>query len=145
MKPGVDWNDHLIARLKALHKGGQNSFKDIAEKLNREFGLALTKNACIGKAGRLGLEQRPRSTPRPKPRKKHPQNTPQLIVVPAWRVEPPTLPAASGRVTIYQLHYGICHFPFGEQPPYAYCGAASKRGSWCPHHERVIYPRGALR
>jgi hypothetical protein len=142
---GVDWNDHLIARFTALHKDGKRSFQMIADILNHEFGLRLTKNACIGKARRLGLKERPRVAPPPPPppkRKKRTQSTPQLSVYSAWRVEPPTLPEADGRITIYQLDLGRCHYPFGDRPPYAYCGAATRRGSWCPHHERVVYPRG---
>ena len=150
MKPGVDWDDNLIARLKALHKGGTRSFKQIAETLSHEFGIQLTKNACIGKARRLELEQRPRSTPKPKPRaEKRTLNTPQLVprpaVVTAWRVETPTLTGCN-RITIYQLRGGLCHYPFGDKPPYAYCGNTTARGTpWCPHHERIVYPRGAIR
>jgi len=142
------WTDNLLERLAKLHADPGKSFRDIAEQLSYEFGIKLTKNACIGRARRLGLEQRPRSTPRPRPRKKRTRTTPQLSVVPinpGWVVKTPTLPAASGRVTIYQLQRGVCHYPFGDKPPYAYCGNTTTRSSpWCPHHERVVYPRGKV-
>jgi hypothetical protein len=140
---GVDWNDHLIARFTALHKGDERSFQMIADTLNHEFGLRLTKNACIGKARRLGLAVRARVAP-PLPRKGQRRDKPRRIpaVLPGWRIEPPALPPAAGKITIYQLKDGVCHFPHGEAPPYIYCGATARRGSWCPHHERVVYPRG---
>jgi GcrA cell cycle regulator len=147
-----DWDDHLIARFKALHRGGKRSFAEIADTLNREFGLKLTKNACIGKGRRLGLEKRPRSTPTQRRRQPKaatpttPENTPELRpppINPGWTIELPVLPAASGRITIYQLQAGVCHYPFGERPPYAYCGNTTRRGvPYCPHHEKVVYPRG---
>jgi len=150
MKPGVDWDDKLIARFKALHRGGKRSFKQIADMLSQEFGLKLTKNACIGKGRRLGLEQRPRSTPKPEPEpKKRASSTPELVprpvVATAWRVDTPILTGCI-RITIYQLRQGVCHFPFGDRPPYAYCGNTTARGMpWCPHHQTVVYPRGAPR
>jgi len=151
MPAGVDWDDHLIARFKALHNGGKRPFSEIAKTLSHEFGVKLTKNACIGKARRLGLETRPRVMPPPPKRKKRTLTTPHLVpaaevvapVLPGWRIEPPVLPASSGRITIYQLERGVCHYPFGERPPYAYCGNTTRRHSpWCPHHEHVVYPRG---
>jgi hypothetical protein len=143
----TNWTDPLLKRLAQLHANPNKSFKDIALQLSQEFGIKLTKNACIGRARRLGLEQRPRSTPKQKPRKKRTRTTSQLVprpvVATAWKVEPPTLPAASGRITIYQLSQGVCHFPFGDRPPYAYCGNTARRGMpWCPYHETVVYPRG---
>jgi len=148
----TDWPGVMINRLTRLHADPQRSFKAIAEQLSREFGVMITKNACIGKARRLGLEQRAKGTPAPKPRKKRPLTTPHLVpspevvppVLPGWTVEPPVLPAASGRIAIYQLRRGVCHFPFGNRPPYAYCGGttATRTSPWCPHHERVVYPRG---
>jgi hypothetical protein len=147
MPAGIDWDDHLIARFTALHKDGKRSFQEIADTLAREFGLKLTKNACIGKARRLGLAARPHVAP-PLPRKGQKRGGPRPVpvVLPGWQVEPPPrLPPAAGKITIYQLRGGVCHFPHGEKPPYTYCGAVAKKGSWCPHHERVVYPRGTSR
>ena len=144
MPAGTDWDDHLIARFTALHRDGKRPFREIAETLSREFGLRLSKNACIGKARRLSLKERPRVAPPPPRKGQRRGGRPRRIpaVLPGWRIEPPRLPPAAGRITIYQLESGVCHFPHGETPPYTYCGAKTLRGSWCPHHERVIYPRG---
>jgi hypothetical protein len=153
MPAGTDWDDHLIARFTALHKDGKRKFSQIADILNYEFGLQLTKNACIGKARRLGFKERPHVAP-PLPRKgqnrkKRPTPLPVEViapVLPGWQIEPPILADTSGHITIYQLKEGVCHFPFGERAPYAYCGSTTRRGlSWCPHHEHVVYPRGTMR
>jgi hypothetical protein len=142
----TDWTDHLLKRLAKLHANPNNSFRDIAKQLSQEFGIKLTKNACIGRARRLGLEQRPRSTPKAMARKKRTLTTPQLSVIPinpGWTIEPPPVTLGNNRLTIYGLREGVCHFPFGERPPYAYCGGTTRRGvPWCPHHEMVVYPRG---
>ena len=132
-----------------LQRAGKLSFTEIAKTLSREFGVRLTKNACIGKARRLNLPLRkPVVARKPKAEPQVPEIEPENVphVRPAWTVEPPVLPASSGRITIYQLQRGVCHFPFGNQPPYTYCGNSAFRGSsWCPHHERVVFPRGAVR
>jgi hypothetical protein len=146
MRAGVGWTDALIARLKALHADDDMSFTEIANQLSEEFMVKLTKNACIGKARRLGLKERARVAP-PLPRKGQKRGgsryRPPPVVLPGWQVEPPRLPAHADRITIYQLKSGVCHFPFGERPPYAYCGHTTRRGlPWCPHHETVVYPRG---
>ena len=142
---GLHWTEHMIDRLTRLQRAGKLSFTEIAKTLSREFGVRLTKNACIGKARRLNLPMRkPVVVRKPKAEPQVPEIEPETVphVRPAWTVEPPTLPKASGRITVYQLQCGVCHFPFGERPPYAYCGNSAFRGSWCPHHERVVYPRG---
>jgi len=161
MAAGIDWTEKLITRFRVLHAGGTRSFKQIAEKLSAEFRIRLTKNACIGKGRRIGLEQRPRGTSVPgprkhkKPRRNRTQNTPELVseiaqetvpVLPHWGITQPAETAGENRLTIYGLKSGVCHYPYGDRPPYAYCGNTTRRGmSWCPHHERVVYPHGRVR
>jgi GcrA cell cycle regulator len=70
--PGRDvvWTQALLERLTALWATGLAT-PEIAAKLNREFGVAATKSAVIGKAHRLGLPKRPspiRTAKAPKPR-----------------------------------------------------------------------------
>jgi GcrA cell cycle regulator len=67
------WNEERIAALRALW--GVNSLKceDIAERINAEFGANFTRNAIIGKAGRLGLSMR--TGGRRAPRKTAPEGT----------------------------------------------------------------------
>jgi len=139
------WPDAMIARLRELHANDDMSFAAIADALNREFHTKLTKNSCIGKARRLALTMRAHTNPPPRKPKRHtPPPKPRPPVIPAWKVDPvPALPAASGRLTIYQLRQNTCRYPFGEQMPYSYCGnTTGLSSSWCPYHKGVVYTRG---
>jgi hypothetical protein len=153
----LDWTDAMIARLTALQATlPAISYAGMAEILSREFDLRLSKNALIGKARRLGLPGRKPAvirTATPKPHKscaRHypatPPDPPTPKINRGWTVALPAEPPGTGRITIYQLQDGVCHFPFGRHPPYAYCGRATQlSSSWCPYHEHVVYPRGPRR
>jgi len=54
----MDWTKERMAQLRALHRNDKLSFDMIAEILSEQFGTELTKNACIGKARRMGLPER---------------------------------------------------------------------------------------
>ena len=124
MGAGAEWTEAMIARLRELH-AQEEYFSDIARILSQEFGVELTKNSCIGKGRRLGLTARARVLP-PLPRKGQNRGGPRKLpaVLPGWVVEPPRLPG--GKITIYQLRAGLCHYPFGDRPPYVYCGHTTR-------------------
>jgi len=140
----VVWTDDLHRRLAELHANDDLTFRDIAARLSREFNVTLSKNACIGKARRMGLKIRPQVNP-PKPQRKPPKPprvTPEVVpvVLPRWEVELP--PAPQGKLTIYQLDGSTCHYPFGERPPYSYCGEPTALNSaWCEGHFRTVYAK----
>jgi hypothetical protein len=64
------WTDELIARFREMHRSGA-SFVVIGE------ALGVTKNACIGKARRLGLVLRRSPNGTRKPKSKRPR-TPKV-------------------------------------------------------------------
>ena len=108
-------NDELVK----LHGEGV-SFTGIAEQLNAKFDLRLTRNSCIGRAHRLGLELRPS---------------------PVKRAAPLT---AEGR-PLLDLGWRDCRWPLGEllERPKFFCGHPVKQGSaWCEAHHRRAYQRG---
>ena len=86
----------------------------------------------------------------PKPRKSRRRQRPAEPIArapkinPGWTVVLPRL-AAGNRLTIFQLRNGVCRFPYGEHPPYTYCGRPAPHTSWCPHHEHIVYPRGRIK
>jgi hypothetical protein len=142
----------LTARLKELHAAPQMySNTEIARMLSREFEIAVTRNAVIGKIARLGLAQRygaskgggskpGRVPPRPRPK--------PVKSIPA----PPRAPAAvrarrirSGILSLLELRDDDCHWPFGEGP-YLFCGRACvSEQSYCAEHLRMAHaPRGWL-
>lgn len=53
---GGSWTEESVEKLIELHKAGALSFSGIAKAL----GNGISKNACIGKARRLGLDPRSR-------------------------------------------------------------------------------------
>jgi len=147
-----DWSAAMIARLTELHADSALGFSGIARIMSEEFHIKLSKNACIGKARRVGLPMRgviAVRTVMPKPRKSRARQRPAEPIAiapkinPGWTVELPRI--ADGKLTIYGLRAGVCHFPFGERPPYAYCGRPAPHTSWCPHHEGIVYPRGRIK
>jgi hypothetical protein len=49
-------------------------------------------------------------------------------------------------ISIDELRDGVCHYPYGDIPPYAYCGHATLGGPYCDlHHELCHTPAGAMR
>jgi hypothetical protein len=145
-----DWSGEMMQRLAELHADASLGFTGIAKIMSEEFHIRLSKNACIGKARRLALPMRGAIAVRtvmPKPRKSRARQRPaEPIAVtprinPGWTIETPRI-ADGNRLTIYQLCAGVCHYPFGERPPYVYCGRPAPHTSWCPHHENIVYPRG---
>jgi hypothetical protein len=140
----MSWNDAMLDRLRVLHRDKKLSFSKIAARLSAEFGVRLTKNACIGMGRRIGLEPRPKVFPQPRYLREPPAETiasmPQTL---RWTVEQPQPGIGPNRISIWQLRNGVCHYPFGSRPPYGYCGnTTAGRAPYCPHHERVMYPRG---
>ena len=113
--PGID------ARLRELHRQGL-FFSEIAQGLNAEYGTELTRYACIGRAHRLDLPNRPNILVERKPK-------------------PP--PIVHDPIPIQQLDRSNCHYPLGEmldRPPYLYCGMPALEGfSWCAKHYRKVY------
>lgn len=57
----------IVDRLCELHADKANSFSGIAEALSKEFNIPISRNACIAKCRRLGLEKRPPTSGNPSP------------------------------------------------------------------------------
>jgi len=131
----------LLKRITELAADHSISFTNIAAMLNAEFGLELTRNACIGKAHRLNLPLRlyPNNTRKallkPKVRKMKPIKTDAPIPPPTIVRDP--VPFA---LLITDLEYGDCKWPSGaawEHPPFFYCGAPSLVGRpYCLAHTK---------
>jgi GcrA cell cycle regulator len=135
---GNVWTDDMIRYFARLHRDKrQLSFEQIAAELSAKFNIELSRNACIGKARRLGLPMRD-STPRP-PRQRY------LKPVKVERVEAPIEPIEArvpelriGGLTIHQTREGDCKWPLGPMhahPPFMYCGEPSLLGRpYCKTH-----------
>jgi hypothetical protein len=138
--PGID------ARLRELHAlGGEASLSmgEIADRLNREFRIGITRNSVIGRCGRIGLK-RGGITVKLRAAKKAGE---RKIRIRPIRVDAPIVPEmpvadpAAG-LTILQLKNDTCRWPLGEmqdRPPYLFCGQVVFVGPYCTaHHERAV-------
>src|SRR6187399_517209 len=121
---GNVWTDTMNRYFAKLHRDPkQLSFVEIAKAMEVKFDITMTRNACIGKARRLGLPMRKFGTPRQpieraalKPRK---VATVEAPIAPAEMVTPAVLPPEG--LTIYQLRDSTCHWPLGktyDYPPF---------------------------
>ena len=148
----MDWSNDRMARLRALHRNDRLSFDMIAEVLSEEFKVELTKNACIGKARRMGLPERTTKRKRKVFRgdKRRRQITlvastpapiePEVVpcVLPRWKVmEHEQRPAPGGHITLFQLTDNKCHWPHGDRAPYLFCGAPTAGKTYCAYHTGI--------
>jgi GcrA cell cycle regulator len=142
LAPGI--NERLI-ELHALTGMEAMSMGEIAAKLSFEYDALITRNAVIGRCGRLCLPLRPsgrQTRPRPGMKRKSRKRSPRS----RKRFEEPIAPLEAlpnqtddRPLTIYQLNQHNCHWPLGEfedRPPYLYCGKVAAREGcfWCPEH-----------
>jgi hypothetical protein len=146
-----DWTKDRMAQLRALHRNDKLSFDMIAEILSEQFGTELTKNACIGKARRMGLPERTtrrkRKVFRGDKRRAHitlVAPAPAYVeaevvpcVLPRWRVMQDEAPAERNRMTLMQLDGNKCHWPYGDRVPYLFCGAPTAGKTYCAYHTGI--------
>lgn len=159
------WTEERIKELTRLQSEGW-PYSQIAETL----GGGLTRNACIGKAKRMGLPMRKTDSrsadqiTRARTRNRSPEEQrqyrrtrlqlrPELsidddqFVSPVSALSPDDIPLAQ-RKTFAQLQDHHCHFPYGDvgQPDFFFCGADVQHDSpYCPSHARVTHQRGSGR
>lgn len=155
---GFDWTEERTARLKELH-AQDYSFSQIAADL----GDGVSRNACIGKALRIGLPKRNKSPgrglkPVRKPRNiktipvkrliRASANSNTLRIIETVKIvqeEPVSdLPASEipieQRKTLLQLGCNDCRWPYGDPgtPEFFFCGGEKAKGcSYCARHQRI--------
>lgn len=137
------WTGEMIVAFRKLHGDKANySFTEIAAKMSAAFDIQLSRNACIGKARRLGFPMRD-ATPRQQVEKRK-------IKVKVDAPIPVKLPRrlrSSGEdafnLTIYETREGDCKWPMGKMedyPPYTYCGHPTPIGCpYCATHSKMAY------
>jgi len=137
------WSDERTALLREIYNSGSCAW--VAVQINNRTGSKFSRNAIIGKSRRLGLDckriPRAGSLPR-KPREKKigyfgfrpcPRLDPEII-------EETPVPQEFLGISFKDLKRGQCHFPRGEEPPYAFCGQPVKEdSSYCPACHRLTH------
>lgn len=131
------WPAPALARLRTLWAAGHTGSR-IAEELNAQYGMALTRSAVIGQAHRLRLPGRPSPIKRGvTPKRLRPAKAPPRAAERDLRAELPHQPAPAQPA----LRPGsACQWLEGEPRLRRFCGAACQEGSsYCPGHHTKAY------
>jgi GcrA cell cycle regulator len=139
-----DWTPEMLVAFRELYSAKPElPFTEIARLMSETFGIELTRNACIGKAHRLGLPMRGHRTGPRKPHPPHVKRSKMIKVRIDAPIPPEPEPTPEGGLTIYQLRDGVCHWPGGgvqDRPPFLYCGEAAPLGMpYCADHTARAY------
>jgi hypothetical protein len=133
------WDDQRIAILARMLKAGA-TFSEMALRINLKTGSQLTRNACIGKAGRLGLRGKTSRSQMREPvraakgnyssdgavaggilsRIKSKLNNDRAPVV-ALKVVHETVEQEPLHIALMDLTDHTCHWPYGDGP-FTFCG-----------------------
>lgn len=146
------WTDTRVARVKELWTKGKS-----AAWIAAELG-GVTRNAVLGKVHRMGWANlSPKKKPQPRPTPPRPKIADRNKVREAQKIrqiekEPKPEPfvartadVAPLNLDILQLRDTTCRFPYGDEPPFTFCGHPVKPDRpYCEAHCRIVYqPRGA--
>ncbi|MGY3605963.1 MULTISPECIES: GcrA family cell cycle regulator [unclassified Bradyrhizobium] len=145
--------EHSDALREYLAQG--MSFAKIAKTINARFNTDYTRSAAIGRARRLGLstpDGSPPVTPRPtpvpqlnrssEPRERQPRSIefpwPMPMFEKAPQVELRCVEIAPRHLSLVELEYGDCRYPYGgdsDGEPITFCGHRRRPGSsYCTPH-----------
>ena len=122
-------------------RGNRISASRIAEQINELFGLALTKNAVIGRANRLGLPS-VRPAPRPKlPKAPRIAGEYKARKAPAKVFVSPPVPVEPMNILFSDLHPFHCREIVGQDGFESLsCGHPKiENSSYCRWHHAVNY------
>jgi GcrA cell cycle regulator len=156
----MSWTDERVELLRKLWNDGLS-----ASQVAAELGPGVTRNAVIGKIHRLGLAERAKAPPSPRPRvakTPRPQQPvartqsapvmgnvalafaprPIMAITPQVEAAEVVVPLTA-RVTLMELRESMCRWPMGDPTAseFRFCGAKSPIGSgpYCSHHASVAY------
>lgn len=136
------WPPAQQDQLRELHSQGL-LFSQIARI------MGITRNAAIGKAGRMGLGKRPQiatppvvgATPKnpTRPKKNKVVREPKMNPEPYVPLKDIDIPKKQLR-TLMQLEPHHCRWPIGDEKPYLFCGGDRvKDCSYCSGHKLLSH------
>lgn len=134
MKESV-WTKPVVARFEQLFED-ELPYSKIAEELSKEFGVLISRNAAIGFARRHNVPKRQKTdTPRKQERFEPRGKTTLVQYI-------PKKPTGRGILRIDQLGPRSCRWPFGDNPPFLYCGCLTVEGyPYCETHMKLGHVR----
>jgi GcrA cell cycle regulator len=143
------WSEDHSNKLASFVISGEKSFAQIAAAINAEFGTTYSRNAAIGRAGRMGLsnpfqvktvKKEPTLAKRTRIVRSNSNSTALRLI----QVNEPTTPGAlrcvaveSRHLTLLDLEPSDCRYPDpGEGPDHTFCAQPKLPGgsSYCPSH-----------
>lgn len=144
------WPDkHVDLFIDLWNQGLSQS--QLSDAMARETGTAYSRNSCAGQIGRLrALGRLPPAQIKVKKRRPRARiavvpDSPPIATKATKAVVAPSAPSESSEppasldVSIYDLDDTHCRYPYGERPPYRYCGNPKwADSSYCWHHTRVV-------
>jgi hypothetical protein len=138
-QPKNEWTPDMIRRFTELHTDPEGfSFNQLSAMMSAYCGTEVSRNACIGKARRLGLPERSGKVRLPPKREVKVKMIKIRVDAPIAYEEAVTPSPSAVGVTINQLGSGVCKWPLGEmedRPPYHYCGGKAEIGDpYCAEH-----------
>jgi GcrA cell cycle regulator len=147
--PTVKWTPEHSDTLRDLVVSNKMSYSSIAAKLNEQFGTSYSRNAAIGRAGRMGLinpfKVKVYRAERPVPVRSRPkltiiQNGPKssrlfMSSENAAEVKICCIEIVPRNLSLIDLEPNDCRYPYGENV-ITFCGHPKQEGSsYCtPHH-----------
>lgn len=146
------WTDDKIDQLRRLIGSPENyTARQIAER------IGVSRNSVIGKAKRLGIELPNKVTRAPRvpgmptgsiaskilhgiKRQRREAANPKIKAEPflcqgAADIEPLN-------IDIMALTAATCKWPYGDNPPFVFCGHPVSAGSYCQGHHRISVGEG---
>jgi hypothetical protein len=140
--PFRPWTREQSDYLASVWRAGY-SFSELAQFLNEQFGVSYyTRSAIGGKVARMALRNEARVPRAPKPRARRVIHL-TVPSKPVKQADPPSRdPAREPRIwcELIELTRFTCRYPYGDRPPFAYCGCPVIEGSpYCPFHTRLCW------
>jgi GcrA cell cycle regulator len=160
----MNWPPEHDAMLRKLIEAGE-TFSAAAREINREFRTEYTRNAAIGRAGRMGLSKpffsevftveqqaakRQQRLNRRRQQKQLYRRRGELAASPlsaaaAPGPDPaPAMECAPLGLSLVDLPHDGCKWPITDDPPHRFCGhmrvlgtTDDNRPPYCPHHMRM--------
>lgn len=135
------WSDEIIATAREAFDRGC-SFTLIAREIAEHHGVIFSRNAVIGKAGRLGwtrlLTKAPTISPRratkEKPRGDARKKNPAFDALP---FVPRAAEATPLHLKLFDLKSTSCRWPYGDTD-FTFCGCEiAPDSSYCPAHKAL--------
>jgi GcrA cell cycle regulator len=135
------WTKEMTAELVRLVAEGR-SFSQIGA------ALGVTRNACIGRARRIGVSYREGNV-RPRPIRLAPVASAAISPPPIPPLEPaeppaPIPPAITKRVRPIDVRAGQCRWPYGnpDESDFSFCGKMQEiHSSYCAEHAAMAFQK----